>query len=631
MDIPLIAVRAVHFAGAISLAGAFGFVAFVAPLPPRHLLRSLKRLSWISLALVLLSAPLRLLFVAQSMTGESLAQTIAQRAAQLVLTNTQYGHAALVRLAILVALVFFVARLGRRRVVDLVGAILATSALAAIAWQGHAGADIGAGGVIHLAADAAHLAAAGLWLGALLPLALLLRQTADRAAQFAAAARFSSLGVACVALLLVSGAINAWDLVGSVPALLGTVYGQTLLLKLIVVAAMLWLAAVNRWRLVPRLAGGDDRRAAPRLARHAIFEAGLGMTVIAIVAALGTMIPAAHEAIAWPFAYRLDLRALSQPGLGVQVAVTASLALLGLIVVLVGIWYRKGWAVIVGLALLFGLGWRPIELLAVSATPTSYSVSPEPFTATTIASGRALYRQQCVSCHGEDGEGDGPLAIALPIVPLDLSSPAVAAAPEGDLFWDLTAGMDGGVMPSFAALDAAQRWDLVVFLRAQRGAIAATSTLIAEVTTNAAPLAPDFVLPEPQGDAATLAALDKTSNVLLVLATLPESQPRLDQLRQWHDALGQAGVSVVVASDSPAVRSAYALYERRPQVEDEAPSPDTEFLIDRNGYIRARWRPGDTPDWTQLPALEREIAALTHRELAPPPAQAPVGHVHDEG
>lgn len=631
MDIPLIAARAVQFAGAISLAGILGFVAYVAPLPTPRLRQSLVRLSWLSFVLILLSGPLRLLFVAQSMTGASLAETMSQHAAQLVLTDTQYGHAALVRLGLLIALLLFVIRLGRRRSFDLIGAALAAGSLAAIAWQGHAGADVGWDGVLHLSADAAHLVAAGLWLGALLPLALLLRSQPEGAARLEAATRFSNLGIACVAVLLVSGGVNAWYLVGSIPALLGTAYGQTLLVKLAVVAAMLGLAAFNRFRLVPRLAVGDDSSAAPRLARHAMIEATLGLTVIVIVAALGTMIPAAHEPISWPFAYRLDLRALSEPGLGVQVVVTASLALLGLIVTLGGIWYRKGWALIVGLALLFGLGWRPIELLAVSATPTSYSVSPEPFTATAIASGRALYQQQCVSCHGTDGEGDGPLAAELPIVPLDLSSPMVAAVPEGDLFWDLTAGMGGGVMPSFAALDATQRWDLIVFLRAQRGAIAATSTLIAEVTTNAAPLAPDFVLPEPQGDAATLVALYKQSCVLLVLATLPGSQTRLDQLRQWHDALGQVGISVVVVTDAPAVQSAYALYERRPQVEDEAPAPDTEFLIDRNGYIRARWRPGDTPDWTQLPALQREIAALTHRELAPPPAQAPVGHVHEEG
>jgi putative copper export protein/mono/diheme cytochrome c family protein len=626
MDILLIVARAVHFAGAISLAGVFGFVAFVVPRPSPELRQTLLRIGWISLVVVGLSAPLRLLFVAQSMTGDSLAETIARSAGWLVLTSTQFGHAALLRLAVFIALLPFIAKIGRRHSFDLVATALAAIGLAAIAWQGHAGADLGWDAVFHLAADTAHLVAAGLWLGALLPLALLLRESADARLRYEAARRFSGLGVACVSVLLVSGVVNAWYLVGSVPALFGTAYGQTLLFKLAVVAALLWLAAINRWRLVPRLASGNDGDAAQRLAHHAMIEAMLGLAVIAVVAVLGTMIPAAHESVSWPFAYRLSFDAA--PALLLQAAVTAAVALLGLIAVIAGIWRRRGWAVIIGLAFLLGFGWRPIELLAVAATPTSYSVSAEPFAVPSIAAGSALYRQQCVSCHGEDGEGDGPLATELPIVPLDLAAPEVVARPDGDLFWSLTVGMAGGAMPSFAALDPAQRWDLIVYLKAQRQARASSSTLIAEVTVSPAPLAPDFVLPIPQDGAATLAALRAQGGVLLVFATLPQSQARLDQLQQWRDTLGQAGINVLTIIDAPAIRGVYAIYERRPQIEDEPPAAHIEFMIDRAGYIRARWRPGDTPDWALLPALQREIAAMARIKLTPV-AEPAVGHVHE--
>jgi putative copper export protein/mono/diheme cytochrome c family protein len=625
MDIALIAARAVQFAAAISLAGVFGFVALVAPQPSVRLRRSLLRLAWISLALVLLSGPFRLFFVGQNMTGYSIAEAIAHHLAWLVLTGTQFGHAALFRLAALVMLVPFVAMIGRRRSFDLVGTALAATGLAAMAWQGHAGADLGWHAVIHLSADMGHLIAAGLWLGALLPLALLLREEADARDHYEVARRFSSLGVACVAVLLASGVVNAWYLIGSVPALFGTAYGQTLLIKLALVAGLLWLAAVNRWRLLPRLASGGDRAAATRLARHAVIEAMLGLAVIAVVAALGTMVPAAHEQIDWPFAYRLDFGQITTASLRLQLIATAALALLGLVVALFGIWCRKGWAVIIGLALLFGLGWRPIELLAVAATPTSYAVSPEPFAVPSLVAGATLFQQQCVSCHGEKGEGDGPLAAELPVAPLDLSAPQIVAQPDGDLFWSLTVGMAGGAMPSFAALDSTQRWDLIVYLKAEREARAASSTLIAEVTANPAPRAPDFALPRPRDGAGTLAALYARDGVLLVFATLPPSQARLDQLQQWHDALDRAGITAVTITDSPRIRSAYAFYEQRPQVE-EAPVAHIEFLIDRNGYIRARWRPGDEPDWTRLPALEQEIAAMMRMKLTP---VAPTGHVHD--
>jgi putative copper export protein/mono/diheme cytochrome c family protein len=622
MDIPLIAARAVNFAGAISLAGIFGFVAFVMPRPAERVAKVLRRLGWISLAMILVSGPFRLLLVAETMTGYSLHEAIVHAAPREVLAATQFGHAALVRFVLLLAAVPCVAVIGRRRSLDVIGSVLAASGLAAMAWQGHAGADVGWDGVLHLSADAAHLIAAGLWLGALLPLAYALRLQAEARAE--AVNRFSSLGVACVAVLLVSGIVNAWYLVGSTPALLGTAYGQTLLVKLMLVAAMLGFAAVNRFRLVPRLAEAGSETAAARLARHAVIEGGLGLGVIIVVAALGTMIPAAHEAIVWPFGYRIDLGVLTEPALRVQVGAAAALAALGLALALIGIWRHRGWAVIVGLALMLGFGWRPLELLAVAATPTSYVESPEPFAVPSLATGGAIYRQQCVACHGEDGEGDGPLATELPIVPPDLASPDIVTRPEGDLFWSLTMG--AGEMPSFAALAVKQRWDLVVYLLAQREVRASRSTLIAEVTASPAPRAPDFVLQTAEQGAATLADLRKQGGVLLIFATLPDSQARLDQLTAWRESLRQAGVAVVTIVDAPQIRGVYALYERPPRVEEAAPVTHVEFLVDRNGYIRARWRPGDTPDWTQSPVLQREIATMTRIKLAP---VAPSAHVHE--
>jgi putative copper export protein len=47
--------------------------------------------------------------------------------------------------------------------------------------------------------------------------------------------------------------INSWFLVGSVSSLLTTLYGQILLAKVAFFAAMLALAAANRFWLVPRM------------------------------------------------------------------------------------------------------------------------------------------------------------------------------------------------------------------------------------------------------------------------------------------------------------------------------------------------------------------------------------------
>ena len=130
-----------------------------------------------------------------------------------------------------------------------------------LAWAGHGAAteDVPFD-AIHLPADILHLLAAGAWLGALLPLVILLaqarRDSSPQAVAVARAAtlRFSVLGISCVGTLLVTGVVNTWFLSGSVPALLGTLYGQLLLVKIALFAAMIAVAGINQRRLLPRLA-----------------------------------------------------------------------------------------------------------------------------------------------------------------------------------------------------------------------------------------------------------------------------------------------------------------------------------------------------------------------------------------
>ena len=110
--------------------------------------------------------------------------------------------------------------------------------------------------------------------------------------------RFSTLGIVCVATLLLTGLVNSWYLVGSVSALTGTGYGQLLLCKLALFAAMVGIAAVNWSQLTPRLVQNADapgaQRARRQLRRNAAIEAAMGAVIIAIVAVLGTLPPASH-------------------------------------------------------------------------------------------------------------------------------------------------------------------------------------------------------------------------------------------------------------------------------------------------------------------------------------------------
>jgi putative copper resistance protein D len=214
-----------------------------------------------------------------------------------VLTEMAMGAASVVRaLAAAATLaVLWIAPPSRR-------AWIATAALGAVgvasmAWMGHGAATEGLAGAAHLAADIAHLAAAAAWIGAL-AFFLVLAGSRDFSRLHAALAGFSGLGTALVAVLVASGLINSWFLVGPAgpPALVRTPYGQLLLLKLALFAAMLVLAAANRFRLTPALKDalvdpGRTDAAVRALRRSLVLELGAAMALIAVVAWLGRLAP----------------------------------------------------------------------------------------------------------------------------------------------------------------------------------------------------------------------------------------------------------------------------------------------------------------------------------------------------
>ena len=175
--------------------------------------------------------------------------------------------------------------------------IFAVGFLIGPAWIGHAGATPGGAGQFSLAADAVHLLAAGAWLGSLPPLAMLLaaawREKEPRWAAVTAVAvqRFSLLGLASVGALLASGIVNSWYEVGSLGHLITTAYGQLVLVKLGLFAAIIAIAAVNRLYLTPRLAMTGTVR---RLQRNSVAETALGFAAIVVVGFLGAMAPASH-------------------------------------------------------------------------------------------------------------------------------------------------------------------------------------------------------------------------------------------------------------------------------------------------------------------------------------------------
>ena len=219
-----------------------------------------------------------------------------------VISGSQFGRAVAVRLAagLFALLTAFAWRPSRRRSGALAG--LGAIVLASFAWTGHGAADDGFAGLVHLGADVLHLLAAGVWLGALAVL-LMLVLTADASDPAAlrglhrALEGFSGVGSAVVAMLVLTGLVNSWFLIGlsRLAAIASSAYGLILLAKLSAFAAMLGLAALNRFRLTPRLeaafTGGSASGVQVDLRKSLLLETAAGVVVLGLVSALGVLAP----------------------------------------------------------------------------------------------------------------------------------------------------------------------------------------------------------------------------------------------------------------------------------------------------------------------------------------------------
>lgn len=88
--------------------------------------------------------------------------------------------------------------------------------------------------------------------------------------------------------------INSWNLLGGPGDLVATGYGRLLLIKIGLFLAMVAIAAVNRLRLTPRLPAPAPA-ALRALRRNSLAETTLGLSVLLVVGALGTMEPTVHR------------------------------------------------------------------------------------------------------------------------------------------------------------------------------------------------------------------------------------------------------------------------------------------------------------------------------------------------
>lgn len=544
--------------------------------------------------MAVLSGAAWLVIVASNMSGTPLAAVFKGGVLGIVVTQTRFGQAWTLRagLVLVLAVCLALQRGAFKRVSGWIGLLAASAFIASLAWAGHGAAteDVPFD-PLHLPADILHLLAAGAWLGALVPLVLLLaaarRDSSPQAVSVAqrATLRFSVLGISCVGMLLVTGVANTWFLSGSVPALLGTLYGQLLLLKIALFAAMIAAASVNQRRLLPCLAGAATEpslklQAIRQLCRNASTEAGLGVFVLAIVGIIGILTPGLHTEPRWPLPFRLDFSETP-----------------------------------------------PI----VRAYPTSFYASTQAYAAPSVARGAPLYAANCAVCHGAEGRGNGPLAGKLPIRPADLAEPHLFAHKIGEIYWWVSYGRDGGVMPGFAdKLSPDERWDLINFVLARTAGVFSRDVGPRISTTAAAPL-PDFAF-EQSGVQNTMSQALKSGPVLLIVFGTHAPRARLEQLTAFERRPARAALQVVAVGLGPTTRYGPFIVQVSQDVRlaldlfrSRRDGGETELMLDRGGNVRARWTASGTGGLADPATLLADAVRVASIPVA---AANHAGHAH---
>ena len=488
-----------------------------------------------------------------------------------------------------------------------------------------------------------HLLGAGIWAGGLPPLALLLF-TASRQPEFDFYAvrtlqRFSHVALITVLLLAGSGVTAALLLVGSVAGLFGTAHGQLLVAKVAVLAMSLLLAAASRaelprlWSLPPDKVSSLTRRVGVWIAT----EAGLVLVLLAFAAAMTLTTPAIHGDPDWPLPFRLSLARLPEiwGGIGGNPWRFRGV-LIGVGLVAAALVFAARRPPLTGLVMLSVVMAAGVVItmlsITVEAFPTSFVRSPVTYQVGSIAEGMASYQSHCIACHG-----------ALPTAKANggLKYSFSEQRSAGELFWLITHGRPERGMPEFSSrLSEAERWHLVNFVRASEAA-ADPSRIGPKVDFDHPWLvAPDFSISVGPLTPGALRDFGGRQMVLLVLYALPTSRPRMIELAHDYGALSVLGVEVVAVSprSSPDAiaelgSSPPILYPVVTEGNEEiyaayrllAPgSAHAEFLIDRQGYIRAIWR-GDETGIPNGDAVQAQVERL-NEEKSPPPL--PDDHVH---
>jgi putative copper export protein len=495
---------------------------------------------------------------------------------------------ALAAMAGLALLAAALGQLGMRRI----AAGSAGAAIVALSLAGHSVAD---GEALRSVAQAMHLLSAAVWVGVILVLGVAALQRPQTLSD--ALRQGSPIAAGAMVVTALTGWVVADRVLGTWPALFGTGSGRSLLVKLAVLSMALLAALWLRLR-------GTDVRFVGLARRVVVLDIVIAVALVALAGLLSRSVPGAHDAILWPFPLRPNAAvALRDPTAWDWFVVTLGV---GAVLMVVAGWLIWRGRAVTGLALglaTFGLsGATTLHAVSVEAYPTTFLHGGNGFTQPALEQAAVDFAENCATCHGREGRGDGPLAAGLDVKPADLAAAHVGDHTMGDMFWWISNGKSD-VMPGFEGqLDEPRRWGLVNYthlLSLQREA-----RLMPDLPTLALPFLPAIDL-ELVGGGHLVIPEGGTPTLLVFTAV---SDPGDVPLHAWERAVTQAGGRLVVAPRADGLdtvgslvadaEGAWLLWSRYAPEGDLGP---TAFLIDRWGFVRGVWSgrgvAPDLADW----------------------------------
>jgi hypothetical protein len=118
------------------------------------------------------------------------------------------------------------------------------------------------------------------------------------------------------------------------------------------------------------------------------------------------------------------------------------------------------------------------DLVAMSLEQQDAIANPVAPSLASLKNGEVLFNRYCVTCHGAEGLGDGPVAAASPFAPnasgpfplvLPIAGPMSMSKVFSDGHIYTTMSLGRGRMPNYNRIPAMERWDVLNFIRELNG------------------------------------------------------------------------------------------------------------------------------------------------------------------